>query len=284
MKRIITIQDISCIGKCSLTVALPILSAMGLETAVLPTAVLSTHTMFQDPVFIDLTEQMQPISDHWEKEGFDFEAIYTGYLASIRQVELVSSFFDRYKKNNTLLFVDPVMGDNGRLYSGFDLSFAQEMKKLCSKADIIVPNLTEAAFLTGLPYQEQQEEAWMQELLNRLSALGPRFVVLTGYSPAPGRIGVISRDCATGQNFSYDTEKLPVSYHGTGDIFSSTVLGCLENGTGLPGALKIACDYVKDTVQATVSNPASRRYGVDFETTLPGLIHTLEAFRSGALN
>ncbi|MDO5344987.1 MAG: pyridoxamine kinase [Lachnospiraceae bacterium] len=284
MKRIITIQDISCIGKCSLTVALPILSAMGLETAVLPTAVLSTHTMFENPVFVDLTEQIRPISDHWEREGFGFEAIYTGYLGSARQIELVTAFFQRFKRENTLLFVDPAMADHGKLYSGFSPSFPEEMKKLCSKADLIIPNLTEASLLTGIPYQEQQDEAWLHKLLDGLSALGPRFIVLTGCSLSPGRIGVLSRDCAAGRDFSYDTEKLPVSYHGTGDIFASTVLGGLENGMNLSAALKLACGYVKDTVQATIRNPASRRYGVDFETTLPGLIRSLEAFRSGSIN
>lgn len=280
MKRIVTIQDISCIGKCSLTVALPILSAMGLETAILPTAVLSTHTMFQNPAFIDLTEQMTSITDHWAKEGFDFEAIYTGYLASARQVELVCAFLERFRKKNTLVFVDPVMGDNGRLYAGFDPSFAGKMKLLCSKADLIVPNLTEAALLTGSPYQEHPDEAWLRELLDELSPLGPRYIVLTGYSPTPDRIGVLGRDCSTGSTFSYDTEKLPASYHGTGDIFASTLLGGLENDLNLFDALKTACDYVKDTVQATIDNPVSRRYGVDFETTLPSLMRTMESCHS----
>lgn len=279
MKRVLTIQDISCIGKCSLTVALPILSALGLETAVLPTAVLSTHTMFREPVLMDLTDQITPIADHWEREGFTFEAIYTGYLASARQIELVCALFRRFRKENTLLFVDPAMADNGSLYAGFDLAFVEEMKKLCREADLIVPNLTEASLLTGIPYQEQPDEALARRLLEGLSRLGPRFVVLTGYSPAPDRVGVLSRDCLSGQDFTYVTEKLPVSYHGTGDIFASVVLGGLENGLDLSAALKLACDYVRDTVRATMRNPGSRSYGVDFETTLPGLIRNLEAAR-----
>lgn len=280
MKRILTIQDISCIGKCSLTVALPILSAMGLETAVLPTAVLSTHTMFRDPVCVDLTEQISPIADHWEREGFSFEAIYTGYLASARQVELVCALLERFRDKNTLFFADPAMADNGKLYAGFDLSFVEEMKKLCARADLIVPNLTEACLLTGIPYREEPEEAWMCTLLDGLSLLGPRYVVLTGYSPSPDRIGVLSRDCLSGQDFSYVTEKLPVSYHGTGDIFASVAFGGLENGLSLPDALRLACDYVKDTVRATLRDPEARSYGVNFEATLPGLISRLQKFEA----
>ena len=151
MKRIVTIQDISCVGKCSLTVALPIISAMGVEAAVVPTAVLSTHTMFKGFTFRDLTEDIQPISAHWEKENFGFDAIYTGYLGSFEQLQLMSEFFDTYKTKDNVIFVDSVMGDYGKLYTGFTPEFAAEMAKLCGKADIIVPNMTEAAYMLNIP-------------------------------------------------------------------------------------------------------------------------------------
>lgn len=279
MKRIVTIQDISCIGKCSLTVALPIISAMGVEAAVIPTAVLSTHTMFSGFTYADLTDQILPIAQHWKKEGFTFDAIYTGYLGSFQQISLASSFFDEFKEKDTLVFVDPVMADNGKLYAGFDLAFAREMAKLCSKADIIVPNITEASFMTGLPYRETYDEAYLKELLQALAGLGPKYVVLTGVSQTPGRIGVLGMECATGKYFRCDTPKQPASYHGTGDIFSSAFLGGIMNDKSMDEALQIACDYTAKCIETTIANPASRSYGVDFETVLPELTKQLHSLK-----
>lgn len=276
MKRIVTIQDISCIGKCSLTVALPIISAMGVETAVIPTAVLSTHTMFSDVTFADLTDQIAPITRHWQKERFTFDAIYTGYLGSFEQIDLASKVIRDFKQENTLVFVDPVMADNGKLYAGFDQDFAMEMKKLCSQADIIVPNITEASLMTGIPYREIQEESYLLELLQALAKLGPRYAILTGVSPIPGRIGIMGIETTTGTIFRYDTPKQPVSYHGTGDIFSSTFVGAVMNHKTILEALTIACDYTARTIQVTVEDPHSRNYGVNFETTLPELMKWLE--------
>ena len=188
MKRIVTIQDISCIGKCSLTVALPIISAMGVETAILPTAVLSTHTMFRNFTCKDLTDQFLPIEEHWAKENFHFDAIYTGYLGSFEQISLVSGFFDRFRSEDTVVVVDPVMADNGKLYPAFDEAYAKENTKLCSKADIILPNLTEASFMTGLPYKTEYDRAYIMEMLRALAALGPKYAVLTGVSFTPGKV------------------------------------------------------------------------------------------------
>ena len=161
IKRIVTIQDISCVGKCSLTVALPIISAMGVETAILPTAVLSTHTMFQGFTCKDLTDQIAPIAEHWKHEHIAFDAIYTGYLGSFEQISLVSKFFDEFKTEDNLIVVDPVMADNGKLYPAFDEAYAKENTKLCSKADLIVPNLTEASFMTGLPYKTEYDRSYI---------------------------------------------------------------------------------------------------------------------------
>lgn len=220
MQRIVTIQDISCVGKCSLTVALPIISAMGVETAIIPTAVLSTHTMFQNYTFHDLTDEIAPIARHWQQEQIDFAAIYTGYLGSKRQVQLISDFFDQFKSEDNFIFVDPVMADNGKLYPLFDLDFAAQMAKLCAKADIIVPNLTEACFLTGTEYREHYDEQYIETLLDKLAALGTkRAVVLTGVALEPGKTGVAGRDLVSGEKIRYVHDRIPVSYHGTGDIF-----------------------------------------------------------------
>ena len=276
VKRIVTIQDISCIGKCSLTVALPIISAMSVETAVLPTAVLSTHTMFSGFTFADLTDQIRPIAEHWKKEQFTFDAIYTGYLGSFEQIRLSCAFMEDFKEKDTMIFVDPVMADNGKLYAGFDMDFAREMKKLCSRADVIMPNLTEAAFLTDTPYREDPDEAYLSELLEKLSSLGPRYVVLTGFSPASDRIGAIAMEAASGRIFRYDTQKQPKSYHGTGDIFASTLVGGMMNGFSLEEAVKTACGFTAECIRLTIANPDSRIYGVDFEAALPMLLkHTI---------
>lgn len=277
MKRIVTIQDISCVGKCSLTVALPVLSAMGIETAVLPTAVLSTHTMFSGFTFADLTDQISPIADHWKKEGFTFNAIYTGYLGSFQQISLSGQLMDEFKQGeDTLVFIDPVMADNGKLYAGFDLDFAKEMAKLCCKADVIVPNITEASFLTGIPYRETCEKEYLSELLLALGELGLRHVILTGVSSAPGRIGAMGMETATGQTFLCETEQMPRNYHGTGDLFSSTLLGGLMNGYSLEAATQIACEYTARTIGTTIADPTSHDYGVNFETTLPWLMERLK--------
>ena len=199
IKRIVTIQDISCVGKCSLTVALPIISAMGVETAIIPTAVLSTHTMFSGFTCKDLTDQIVPIAEHWKKEKFHFDAIYTGYLGSFEQISIVSKFFEEFKTPDNLIVVDPVMADNGKLYPAFDEDYAKENAKLCGKADLIVPNITEASFMTGLPYKTEYDRSYILDMLKALAQLGPKYAVLTGVSFHPDRIGVMGMNCETGE-------------------------------------------------------------------------------------
>ena len=276
MKRIVTIQDISCVGKCSLTVALPIISAMGVETAILPTAVLSTHTMFSGFTCKDMTDQILPIAEHWKKEEFAFDAIYTGYLGSFEQIEIVSKLFDEFKTDSNLIIVDPVMADNGKLYPAFDEAYAKENAKLCGKADLIVPNLTEASFLTGMPYQTKYDRKYITDLLDALAQLGPKYVALTGVSFEEGKIGVMGLNTVTGESFEYYTEHVPVSYHGTGDIFSSVVVGALTRGKSLPEAFRIACDYTKETIAYTFRTSGAGTYGVDFEVTLADLVRRMQ--------
>ena len=168
MKRALTIQDISCVGKCSLTVALPIISAFGVETSVIPTAVLSTHTAFKNFTFCDLTDEIEKISNAWQKENISFDAIYTGYLGSSKQISIISELFKTFKTKDNFILVDPVMGDNGKLYSGFDQTFADEMALLCKNADVIVPNLTEASFMLHTPYiASGYDEEYIKDLLKQ---------------------------------------------------------------------------------------------------------------------
>lgn len=275
MKRIVSIQDISCLGKCSLTVALPILSAMGVECSILPTAVLSTHTMFSNFTCKDLTDQIGPIARHWQAEKIHFDAIYTGYLASAEQIGDVCDFFDAFRTEDNLIVVDPVMADNGKLYPAFGPEFPAEMAKVCAKADLIVPNLTEASFLTGLPYRTEQDEGYIREMLQALAQLGPRYAALTGVSFEKGRLGVMYYDRKEGTYGSYFTEHLPASFHGTGDVFASTCVGGLMRGLPLGEALALAADYTVECIRQTLEAPDAKWYGVEFESAIPYLVGRL---------
>ncbi|MBR7130799.1 MAG: pyridoxamine kinase [Lentisphaeria bacterium] len=277
MKRVLSIQDISCVGKCSLTVALPIISAAGIETAILPTAVLSNHTAFTGFSFRDLTDDIEVIVDHWKKENITFDGIGTGYLGSFRQIELVEKIFDEFHHDGMLRFVDPAMGDNGKLYVGFDEDFARRMGKLCGKADIIVPNLTEAAFMLGEKYLADNYSAdEIKELLKRLCQLGSPVAALTGISLEPGRCGVMAYDSRSGEYFEYYSEKLPVSFHGTGDVFSSACFAALMRGQSLDKALRTAVEYTVDSIRQTISYDGHNWYGVDFESSTPLLLKLLD--------
>lgn len=272
MKRVATIQDISCLGKCSLTVALPIISAMGSECCVVPTAVLSTHTMFEGYTFRDLTEELIPIADHWEKEGFAFDALYTGYLGSEAQLNIVRDYFARFGVN-ALKLVDPVMADNGKLYAGFTPEFARKMAALCGSADIILPNLTEAAYMLDRPYVGAgYDEAYIQDLLRRLSDLGAGTVLLTGVSFSEKEIGVMSYTAATGEFESYYHAKVDAAYHGTGDIFASVLTGGMMRGLTLRESYRLAADFTAACIKRTAETPGGIRYGVYFEAELPGLM------------
>ena len=275
MKRILTIQDISCLGKCSITIALPVLSAMGIETVILPTAVLSTHTMFRNFTVKDLTDQLLPITEHWKREQVRFDAIYTGYLGSAEEIEIVKQIFDTFRTPDTLVFVDPVMADNGKLYPAFDMDYARKNAGLCAQADMIVPNITEACFMTGSEYREEYGEDYIRDLITKLSALGPKTAVLTGVSLSPGKTGVMGYDREKDAWFSYQNDRVDASYHGTGDLFSSACVGVVLRGLPLRDAMRIAADYTADTIRVTLENPEKPWYGVDFEATLPALMDAL---------
>ena len=276
MKRILTIQDISCVGKCSLTVALPIISACGVETAVLPTAVLSTHTMFPSWTFTDLTDELNNITNKWKELGIDFNGIYTGYLGSFQQLDIVSNIFDDFKTKDNFILVDPVMADNGKLYKGFDEKFALSMAKLCKKADYIVPNLTEASFMLNSKYIEKgYDEKYIKDMLIQLCGLGAKVAILTGVSLEEGKLGVYAYDSIKQQFCYYFSEHLPATFHGTGDIFASTLTGALSIGKSLYEALKIAVDYTVECIRITLENKQHNFYGVDFEVAIPYLVKKL---------
>ena len=272
MKRVLTIQDISCLGKCSLTIALPVISALGVETVILPTAVLSTHTMFKNFTVKDLSDQIQPIVNHWKSEMVEFDAIYTGYLGTIEEIELMKDIFKDFKKDGSFVFVDPVMADNGKLYAAFNDEYVKKNAELCASADIIVPNITEAAFMTGTEYREEYGEDYVKLLLRRLNDLGAKVSVLTGVSLEKGKTGVYGYDREKDEYFTYQNNRVDASYHGTGDLFSSAAVGSLVRGKSLAEAFKIAADYTALTIEETIKNPKKPWYGVDFEATLPKLI------------
>lgn len=277
MKRVLTIQDISGVGKCSLTEALPIISAAGIECSVLPTAVLSTHTAFEGFTFRDLTEDMPSLSDHWAALGLEFSSIYTGYLGSIHQVKIVEAIINRFRGEHTLVVVDPAMADNGALYAGFAPEFVGAMKDLCSKADLVLPNITEASFLLGEEYiAEGYSEAYIKKLLQKLTDLGPRYAVLTGVSFAENELGAAAYDKETGSYFTYFTRREPQSFHGTGDLFASALVGALENEFTLVDSIRIATEYTLASLQATLKDPEGRWYGVNFEQALPTYLKLLK--------
>lgn len=273
--KILTIQDISCVGQCSLTVALPIISACGIETCVLPSAVLSTHTAgFSGYTFRDLTQDMPAIKDHWVKEGIVFDAIYTGYLGSTQQIEYVRDIFGATAAGNCVKIVDPAMADNGNLYPGFDAEFVEAMKELCGVADYVVPNITEACFLTGVEYRTEYDRAYVDLLLEKLVALGCKNVIFTGISYAPAKTGVVVYE--DGKYSYYEHEKLPNSCHGTGDVYASAFVGALVRGKCAYDAAKIAADYTLECIKATAEEE-NHWYGAKFEPVLPKLIAALNA-------
>lgn len=270
MKRIASIQDFSCIGSCSQTIALPVLSAMGVECAALPTALLSAHTAFDGFVSLDLTPQLPAIMAHWRAMHLRFDAVYTGYLASAEQVGLVGALLDGMDERPALTLIDPVMGDNGALYAGFSDAFPQAMRALCGRADVLTPNVTEACLLTGTAYSPVQDAAQTRRLLERLLELGCRAAVLTGLRvDGDMAVAALQRD-ETGTLVR--TSYIPEIFHGTGDLFASTCAGALVQGAPLERAVRLAADYVALTLRRTVQAPDRRWYGVNFQETLPELM------------
>lgn len=275
MKRIVTVQDISCLGKCSLTVALPLISAMGVECAILPTAVLSTHTMFSGFTCCDLTSEFRPIASHWKQEGLGFDGIYTGYLGTVEQIDMVKELIDGFGHGG-ISFIDPAMADNGKLYPAFDEKYAKHMLTLCARADIIVPNITEACYMTDTEYRSEYDEEYAKGLLLKLSESCKGLCVLTGVGFEEGKTGVMAYDSKNNEFWYYCHDKLPVSYHGTGDIFSSVCFGGIVRGLSWKEAIEIAADYTAECIRVTGEDPAKPWYGVNFEQVIPQLVDRIK--------
>ena len=274
-KKILTIQDISCVGQCSLTVALPIISACGVETCVLPSAVLSTHTAgFKGYTFRDLTDDMPDIRAHWEKEGIKFDAISTGYLGSTKQIDYVKDIFASGSKEGTVTIVDPAMADNGKLYPAFDEEYVEAMKGLCASADFIVPNMTEAALLAGMHYEDGEDRRYVDKVMDRLIEMGCKNIVLKGLPSKNGNyIGILMY--VDGKMDYYEHEKLPNSCHGTGDVYASAFVGALMRGKSANEAARIAANYTMECIKETAKLD-NHWYGAAFELALPKLIEMLK--------
>ena len=276
-KRIAAIHDISGIGKCALTVALPIISAAGIECAVIPTAVLSTHTGgFKDFYFKDLTSAMLPIAEHWKKEKFEFDAIYSGYLGSMEQVDILQTCIEKLKTKNCLVVVDPVMGDNGRLYQTFSPEFPFKMKELCSKADIITPNITEACLLVNEKYQAPPyTKEYIEKLLLKLSEICSGTVVLTGAVLSNLEQGAAAYSKAENRTYFASGPKINGMFHGTGDVFASVFVSSMVIGNDTQKSLNTAVDFTCKAIKNTEKNRPELWYGVNFEGVLPELFKML---------
>ena len=275
-KKVLTIQDISCVGQCSLTVALPIISACGIETCILPSAVLSTHTGgFTGYTFRDLTEDIPAIAAHWQKENIKFDAVYTGYLGSTKQIDYSIDIMEKLLSDDGVRIVDPAMADNGKLYYGFDDEFVKAMARLCGKADIILPNITEACFMVGAEYKQSgYDESYITDLLAKLGDLGAKVVVLTGVTYSEDKLGIAIYDTAAKSVNYYFHEKLNVSSHGTGDVYASAFCGAVTQGKSIYDSAKLAADFTVDSIKKTIGDD-THWYGVKFEKSLPMLVQEL---------
>ena len=277
-KRALAIHDISCVGRCSLTVALPVLSAVGIETSILPTAVLSTHTGgFTGYTFRDLTEDIMPIAEHWKSLDLRVDAIYTGYLGSFEQIEMVKKIIDMFRREDTVVLVDPVMGDNGSMYAGFGPEFAKGMVGLCQKADIVIPNLTEAALFLDEEYAgEERSKTEVEDMMRRLSQLCGCSVAITGVSTSGENLGAGTFDKDTGKVAYSMAGRVHEYYHGTGDVFGSSFLAAYMNGKNLEQSAQIAADFTRQGILNAIEDGQEPRYGADFERSIPWLIKAVK--------
>lgn len=277
--RVAAIHDMSGFGRCSLTVAMPILSAMGIQCCPLPTAFLSTHTGgFQGFTFLDMTDELPKVAAHWKSLGLDFQAVYSGFLGSERQISIVADFIRDFRGKGTLAVIDPVMGDHGEVYQTYTPAMCAGMARLAELADVITPNLTEAALLLGVPYADLPSgESGCREIAERLSLDGRRSVVLTGASTAPELTGAMCFDARTGRTEAVQTRRVPQEFHGTGDVFASVLTGALVQGASLPQAARQAVDFVRACAERTAKAGIPMREGVEFEPLLGLLTQPIDS-------
>ena len=268
--RVAAIHDMSGFGRCSLTVAIPILSAMGIQCCPLPTAFLSTHTGgFEGFTFLDMTDELPKVAAHWKSLGLEFQTVYSGFLGSERQIAIVEDFLREFRGADTAAVIDPVMGDHGEVYQTYTPAMCAGMARLAELADVITPNLTEAALLLGVPYDALPAgEAGCREVVERLSLDGRRSVVLTGASTAPELTGAMCFDAKTGRTEAVQTRRVPQEFHGTGDVFASVLTGALVQGASLPDAVRQAVDFDRACAERTAKAGIPMREGVEFEPLL----------------
>lgn len=277
-KKLVAIHDISCTGRCSLTVALPVISAAGIETRVIPTAVLSTHTGgFQNYVKQDLTDIIMPTVKHWQSLNLFADVIYSGYLASKEQLDIVSDVFKCLSHENTLIAIDPVMGDDGVLYDSFDNEFVSQMRKFLKNADVILPNLTEACLLLDKPYIDKgYSENEIKDMLKKLCDMGPKMAVITGVEFEKGKIGVATYDASLDKYGYFYSPKVDGTFLGTGDIVASAIVSALTVGLSLERASQVAVNMAYNSILHTIQSPYDYRYGVDFEKAIEQFIKDLK--------
>lgn len=275
LKRIAAIHDLSCLGKCSLTVALPVISASGVECACIPTAVLSTHTgEFEGFTFRDMSEEMLPIAEHWQRENIEFDGIYSGYLASAEQEKMLENVIDKIKSEKTKIIVDPVMADNGKYYADLGDEMCVAFRRLCKKADIITPNVTEAAFLTDTEYcSAVHEDSYIDRLMHGLGSYCHGIIAITGVRPSENTVGIAVLNVSTGESHLMTRPAAPGVFHGAGDLFASAFSALLVRGASLKDACGIALSLVRDSIERTVKRGSPRKLGVDFEGALPRYVN-----------
>lgn len=280
--KVLVIQDISASCQISMNVAVPILSSLNNSTHMLPTALLSTHTGagFEDYTYLDLTSEMSKILDHWKQLGLSFDGVLVGYLGSHKQIEIVKRIIKEFATPEAIIVLDPVMGDHGKLYDGFDEEYVQEMRELCQLSTVIIPNLTEAAYLTKTPYQKGPYTSEnVERLMKKMVQLNKKQVVLTGVMLSGNEIGAASMT-QKDQQVSYAFSPVyPGRFEGTGDVFSSVIAGFLFQQISLDLAMTSAVEYVEKVIKRTLENRPSLRFGVQFETDLLFLIERLHALK-----
>ncbi len=272
-KNVLAINDISCIGRCSLTVILPVISACGVQCSVLPTTLLSAHGMYKGHTYDDLSGEIPKISEHFSDIGIKFDALFSGFLASSKQIALVSDIFTKHKKDGGIILVDPVMADGGKLYGMYTCDMVEGMKELCKKADIIVPNLTEATLLTDTEYKENYDMEYVEKIASNLADRYCDKVVITGVSKSKTELGAVCYDKKTGEIHHVFTERIGSDFPGTGDIFASVLLGSYLKGYTLNKSTENAVTFVSSAMKNTVQNGTEAKYGVNFETVLPDLVN-----------
>ncbi len=272
-KRLLTFQDYSCLGRCSITVALPTISAFGVECVAVPTAILSNHTAgFKSWTYLDLKNELKDIIHKWNGYKHHFDAIYTGYLGT-EQVPIIKDIIDELKDDKTIVLVDPAFADFGKMYKGFNEEHIKEMKKLIAKAHIIVPNLTEACFLSDVHYDENMSDEKLEDMMKKLAHLGPKEVIISGLHQKENLVTSIIYDSVSDKFSRYSSILYEGIYHGTGDLFASTFIGAKLNGFSTLEATKIAHDYVAKAIAYTLEDgKPDVCYGVEFERAIPDLI------------